>query len=244
MSAAGPPQGARPPGGDRRAAPFRGDSIDALLFDLDGTLTDNYPGITRSILHALDRMGANRPDDAALRRCVGPPLRESFAWLLDTDDAPTIESAIALYRERYADVGWRENVVYDGIADAVAALAGGPVRLFVCTSKPEIFARRIVTLFGLAGHFAGIYGADLAGRLDDKVKLLAHLAASEHVDAERAIMIGDRTHDIRAARMNGARSIGVLWGYGSRDELAGADRLVAAPSELAPALAALAAAPR
>jgi len=202
-----------------------------LLFDLDGTLTDNYPGIARSIAYALERMGAALPDDATLRRCVGPPLRESFKWLLDSDDPPVIEQAIVLYRERYADVGWRENIVYEGIAEALAELASTSP-LYLCTSKPEIFARRIVTLFGLAEHFAGLYGADLAGRLDDKVKLLAHLAGHANVDTGNAIMVGDRSHDIRAARHNGARSIGVLWGYGTRDELAGADAFAAKPAEL------------
>lgn len=209
----------------------------SLLFDLDGTLTDNYPGITRSILYALDRLGGAHPGDAALRRCMGPPLRESFAWLLDSDDGAQIELAIALYRERYADVGWRENVVYDGIAESLAALRAGPARMFLCTSKPAVYARRIVTLFGLAEHFDGIYGADLEGRFDDKVTLFAHIAAAEGIDTDCAIMIGDRTHDIRAARMNGARSVGVLWGYGSRDELAGADAVVTAPSELPATLA-------
>jgi len=212
-----------------------------LLFDLDGTLTDNYPGITRSIVYALDRMGAREPADAALRRCMGPPLRESFAWLLDTADTAQIEQAIAFYRERYAEIGWRENTVYDGVADALATLAGRPGRMFLCTSKPELYARRIVTLFGLAEYLDGIYGADLAGRFDDKVKLLAHLAVTEGFDPERAVMIGDRAHDLRAARMNGAQSVGVLWGFGSREELADADAIVATPSELSPALAALAA---
>ena len=214
---------------------------DAYLFDLDGTLTDNYPGITRSILYALERMGSEMPGEEALRRCVGPPLRESFAWLLDTGDSERIERAIALYRERYADVGWRENVVYDGVADTIAELAGGPTRLFLCTSKPEVYARRIVTLFGLAPHLTGVYGADLGGRFDDKVKLLAHLAAAESIDPERAIMIGDRSQDIRAAKLNGARSIGVLWGYGSREELEGADAIVATPAALPAALSSVAA---
>jgi phosphoglycolate phosphatase len=184
-------------------------------------------------------MGIDPPSAEALRRCVGPPLRESFAWILDTDDALAIEQAIAHYRERYSGLGWRENVVYDGIADTIAAMAAGPQRLFVCTSKPEVYARRIVTLFGLAEHFRGIYGTDLAGQLDDKAKLLAHLVASERLDPAHVAMIGDRAHDVRAARMNGSRAIGVLWGYGSREELAGADAIVTAPPELPAALATL-----
>lgn len=207
-----------------------------LLFDLDGTLTDNYPGIARSIAYALDAMGVAVPSAETLRRCVGPPLRESFAWLLDTGDRDAIERAIALYRERYGDVGWRENVVYDGIPEAVESLAAR-MRVYVCTSKPSIFATRIVTLFGLLPYVTRVYGADLEGTFDDKAKLLAHAARSEAFDPEGAILVGDRTHDVRAARLNGARSIGVLWGYGSKEELAGADALVAAPADLAGAIA-------
>jgi phosphoglycolate phosphatase len=211
----------------------------ALLLDLDGTLTDNYLGIARSISHALGCLDVAAPDAATLRRCVGPPLRESFRWLLDTDDPELVERAIMFYRERFADVGWRENIVYEGIPEALAACAAMDRPMFLCTSKPEVFARRIATLFGLTEHLRGIYGADLAGTLDDKVKLFAHVAVRERIDPAGAIMIGDRSHDIRAARMNGARAIGVLWGYGSREELAGAAVVVGSPGELVPAITAL-----
>jgi phosphoglycolate phosphatase len=211
-------------------------SAGILLFDLDGTLTDNYLGIARSIRYALEELGVDAPDEATLRRCVGPPLRTSFAALLDTGDPDAIEQAIALYRERYADLGWRENVVYDGIPEALATLAAASRPMYLCTSKPEIYARRIVTLFGLSEYLAGVYGADLAGRHDDKAVLLAHLASTEKIDASRAVMVGDRSHDIRAARANGARAVGVLWGYGSADELAGADAIVRSPADLPGAL--------
>ena len=208
-----------------------------LLLDLDGTLTDNFPGISRCIAYALDRLGVGPPAPYDLRRCVGPPLRESFAWLLDSDDPAAIEAAIALYRERYAEVGWRENVVYDGVGETLERLASQGTRMFLCTSKPEVFARRIVTLFGLSPHLAAVYGADLAGTLDDKAKLVAHLARAESIDPDNAVMIGDRAHDVRAARMNGARSIGVLWGYGTREELAGADAFVEHAAALPGAIA-------
>ena len=109
----------------------------------------------------------------------------------------------------------------------------------MCTSKPEIFARRIVTLFGLSAYVRRVYGANLDGALDDKVKLFAHAARTEGFDPEEAILIGDRSHDVRAARMNGARAIGVLWGYGSREELAQAHAIVASPADLEPAIAGL-----
>jgi phosphoglycolate phosphatase len=212
-----------------------------LLVDLDGTLTDNFAGISRSICHALAGMGANVPDLQQLRSCVGPPLRVSFARLLATTDAARIEHAIALYRERYGELGWAENVVYDGIAELLQELESGGHRLFLCTSKPQPFAERIVERFGIAPRLAGVYGADLGGALDDKAQLVAHLLAREALDGADCVMIGDREHDVRAAKENRVGAIGVLWGYGSRAELAaaGADAIVDAPSHVPAALAAL-----
>jgi phosphoglycolate phosphatase len=203
-----------------------------LLFDLDGTLSDNYEGIGNSIRHALARLGVPDPGDAVLKRCVGPPLRESFARLTGRDDAATIEAAIDAYRERYQVLGWQENVAYPGVGAALEALAGAGLRLFVCTSKPERFATRIVRHFGFDAYVERVYGADLAGTLDDKRRLLAHLIAHERLDAAACIMVGDRIHDVRAAHANGARAIGVLWGYGDAGELAAAERLLAHPGEL------------
>ena len=204
-----------------------------LLLDLDGTLSDNYVGISASIRHALARLGARDPGDEALRRCVGPPLRETFARLIERADAARIELAIDAYRERYRELGWQENVAYPGIGAALETLARNGTRMFVCTSKPEVFAQRIVAHFGFDAYFERVYGADLAGAFDDKRKLLAYLVASEALAPSGCIMVGDRHHDIRAAHANGTRAVGVLWGYGSADELAAADRLLAHPSELA-----------
>ena len=150
-----------------------------LLFDLDGTLTDNYAGIAASIRHALARLAAPAPDDAELRQYVGPPLRATFATLLATDEREVVERAIAHYRERFADVGWRENTAYPGIDEALTRLRAAGARLFVCTAKPQVYAERIVAHFGFDAHFAAVYGADLAGRYDDKAELLAHLLARE-----------------------------------------------------------------
>lgn len=209
-----------------------------LLVDLDGTLTDNFTGIARSIRHALAALGAPEPADEALRGCVGPPLRGSLARLLATDDAALVERAIGHYRERYAAIGWEENVVYAGMAEALAEFAATGAMLYLCTSKPQPFAERIVARFGFRPHLAGVYGADLAGTLDDKATLVAHLVACERLAACNCVMIGDCEHDVRAARANGVRAVGVLWGYGSRAELerAGADAIVAAPGEIRAAL--------
>jgi phosphoglycolate phosphatase len=212
-----------------------------VLLDLDGTLTDPRAGIVRSIRHALYRLARPCPPDDALAARIGPPLRETFATLLATADSARIEDAMRLYRERFAAVGLFENEVYDGVPAMLDGLRRDGGRLFVATAKPAVFAERIVRHFALDHHFAGVYGPDLDGRLDDKADLLAHLLAAERLDPTRAIMVGDRAGDVAAARRNGLRSIGVLWGYGSRDELlrAGADTLCASPTSLPQSLAQL-----
>jgi len=210
-----------------------------LLFDLDGTLTDNFEGIANCIRYALTRMDVPHPSAEALRACVGPPLRQTLPRLIGNSDAATTERALALYRERYSELGWRENAVYHGVTDMLATASRGGARVFLCTTKPQHFAEQIVAHFGLAAFFNGVYGTSLDGRFDDKADLLAHLLASESLAGERCLMIGDRMHDIRAARRNGVRSLGVLWGYGSREELveAGAEALIAAPVEFSRGLA-------
>ena len=203
-----------------------------FLFDLDGTLTDNYAGISASIRHALARLAAPVPDDSDMRRYVGPPLRDTFARLLATDDRDVVERAIGHYRERFSTTGWKENAAYPGIEDALARVRAAGARLYVCTAKPRVYAERIVAHFGFDAHFEAVYGADLDGRYDDKATLVAHMVEQERIDPRTAVMIGDREHDIRAARANGLRAVAVLWGYGSASELAGADAIVATPAEL------------
>jgi phosphoglycolate phosphatase len=206
----------------------------AVLLDLDGTLTDPRPGIVGCIRYALQRLARPCPPDDALAACIGPPLRGTFGSLLGTTDTVLIERAMAFYRERVADVGLYENEVYPGIPAALDALGGVGGRLFVATSKPAVFADRIVRHFALAHHFGGVYGPELDGRLDDKRELVRHLLARERLDVGDTVMVGDREGDVVAARANGVRSIGVLWGYGSRAELleAGADAVCAEPAEL------------
>jgi phosphoglycolate phosphatase len=214
--------------------------MSALLFDLDGTLTDPRPGFVRSVRHALDRLAAACPTDDVLASFIGPPLRGTFATLLQTADGALIERAMALYRERYAAVGLLENAVYHGVPEMLEAVRGHASPLFVATAKPREYAERIVKHFGLDRHFARIYGADLGGRFDDKADLLAHLLAEEGVRPDGAVMVGDRGSDMIAARANGVRAIGILWGYGSEAELveAGAARLCSTPAQLARCLAA------
>jgi len=208
----------------------------AICFDLDGTLTDPKLGITNCIRHALERLDREAPPADDLTWCIGPPLLESFATLLgDRDEA---EQALALYRERFSTVGLYENAVYPGIPDVLAACRQAGYRLVVATSKPTVYARRILDHFGLSRCFEAVCGSELDGTRSDKTELLRWVLAEHDIDAASATMIGDRRHDIIGARNNGMHAIGVTYGYGSRDELtaAEADLIVDCPGELAAAL--------
>jgi phosphoglycolate phosphatase len=145
-----------------------------------------------------------------------------------------VERAIALYRERFADVGLFENRPYDGIVETLEALRARGVRLLVATSKPTVYATRIVERFSLAGHFQAVHGCELDGTREDKRDLLAHVIPRHGVDARHAVMIGDRGADMRAARHHGLNALGALWGYGTGDELreAGAHALCASPADI------------
>jgi len=206
----------------------------AVLFDLDGTLTDPREGITRSIAYALERMGMRPPPLDELTFAIGPPLRASFARLLGRDDGTAVEEAIRLYRERFADVGLFENEPYEGIAEVLATVRRSGAAMIVCTSKPLVYARRIVEHFGLHAHFDAVHGCELDGTREDKRDLMEYLLPLHGLAPSEAAMVGDRGADMRAARHHGLHAIGALWGYGSADELRefGADVLCDAPRDL------------
>jgi phosphoglycolate phosphatase len=206
--------------------------MNTIFFDLDGTLTDPKPGITGSIQYALQKLDLPVPSQDELTWCIGPPLRASFVTLLGAENLA--DRAVALYRERFADVGLYENSVYPDIEHILAALRQSPRRLFVATSKPRIFAERIIDHFGLTSHFEYVFGSELDGTRVNKSELLAYAIETTGVDPQHALMIGDRSHDIVGAKNNGMRGIGVLYGYGSREELieAGASHLCATPRAL------------
>lgn len=207
-----------------------------VLFDLDGTLTDPKPGITRSIGYALERMNCSAPDPDSLVWCIGPPLRGSFARLLASDDPQTIEKAIALYRERFSDVGLLENELYEGIPEALNTLKQAGLKLFVATSKPRVYADRIIRHFAIDSLLEAVYGSELDGAYDDKGELISHILRCESIDARKCLMVGDRVHDLLGARSNGMGFVGVLCGYGSAEELKDADALCATPNELVAAI--------
>lgn len=205
-----------------------------LLFDLDGTLTDPRQGILACFKYALQRLQLETPPDPELERFIGPPLKESFAILVGSDDGERVERAVTYYRERFAAQGIFENKVYPGMADALSQLRDRGALLFVATSKPTVFAERIVEHFALGRFFGAVYGSELSGANADKKNLLARVLDAESLAPADTVMIGDRAHDVLGARANGLFPVGVLWGYGSRAELlaAGARWLCAEPRRL------------
>ena len=205
----------------------------AFLFDLDGTLCDSGPGIVLSIRHAMAALGRPLQAGRELNWCVGPPLSESFAKLLETTDKDLVQAALDQYRRRYGSQGVYENELYPGIVDALIAL--GPFApLYVVTSKPTVFAAEIVRHFGIKGLFQGVFGSGLDGSLGDKGELIAEVLKSRGLDAGACAMVGDREHDMAGAAANGVRAVGVLWGYGSEAALrfAGAQAFVRRPLDL------------
>ncbi len=213
----------------------------SVLFDLDGTLTDPRIGITRCIQHALTAFGRVPPAEDELLWCIGPPLQASFARLLATEDPALLNLAITRYRERFATIGLYENTLYPGVPELLTDLRGKGYGTFVATSKPRIYAQRILDHFQVATLFDGIHGSELDGTRVDKGELIAHLLAVEGLNPGDAVMVGDREHDMVGGRMCGLRCLGVTYGYGSEQELrdAGAIRLAGDPAQVLAELEAL-----
>lgn len=208
--------------------------VRAILFDLDGTLTDAKPGILASYDYALARLGRQMPA-GDLSWLIGPPIRECFARLLETEDAALIEEAYALYRERYDRVGKYENRVYEGIPAMLAGLLERGYTLYVATAKAGPLAASILEHFTLDRYFAGIYGAGPDGTHADKADLVRHILQVEGYAGSETILIGDRRYDIAAARANGAQAGAVTYGYGSHAELTEArpDHIFPSPRAIA-----------
>ena len=210
-------------------------TLSNVLFDLDGTLTEPARGITNCYRHALRSLGRPAPPQSDLLKFIGPPMRQNFAAILATDDAELVERAVALYREEFARTGLYENEVYAGVREMLAELRAANLRLFVATSKLTEYSVRVLEHFDLAEFFVSVHGAARDGSLDDKALLVARLLGEEGLDPSESVMVGDREHDVIAARRNGLRCVGVAYGYGSRAELtaAGADFICASPPEVA-----------
>lgn len=207
---------------------------DVILFDLDGTLTDSGIGITNSVKYALGKQGITVNDRRELFRFVGPPLVEAFQRFYGFSPEKALETT-HIYREYYAEKGIFENEVYDGIEKLLKKLSENGKRVIVATSKPELFAKKILDHFSLSKYFEYIAGANMDETRTDKTEVIKYaLEECKITDLSRAVMIGDREHDIFGAKKIGTDSIGVLYGYGSREELenAGATHIAASPDEI------------
>ena len=210
-----------------------------ILFDLDGTLTDPGMGITNSVAHALTHFGITVTNRSDLYRFIGPPLMDSFMEYYGLTEEQAVE-AVRVYREYFADKGWAENTMYSGIESLLADLVAAGKMLLVATSKPQIFAERILVHFGLDKYFTHICGVALqAPRGYSKADVIRDALDRAGVsDLTTVVMVGDRHHDIDGAKAVGISSVGVLYGYGDREEheAAGADAIAESVAELRTAL--------
>ena len=207
--------------------------FDNLFFDLDGTLTDPFEGITRSVEYALGKFGIEVADRRELVDFIGPPLIQSFKTRYGFSQADA-ERCVLYYRERFSTVGLFENAVYDGIPQTLETFRSCGKKLYVATSKPEVFAIRILDKFELTRFFDGVYGASLDSSRLEKADVLAYALSESKAEKPRSIMIGDRRFDVEGGRANGIKTVGVLYGYGDINELkrANADYLAPAPEDI------------
>ena len=205
-----------------------------VLFDLDGTLTDPGEGITNSVVYALKKYGIEVPDKTELYKFIGPPLHESFQVFYGFSKEKALE-AVNYYREYYSKTGIFENKIYDGIKDTLHTLEDSGRILVVATSKPEKFAKQILEHFHLAEYFSFTAGANMDGTRTSKDEVISYaLNSCKITEYSNVVMVGDREHDILGAAKCSIDSIGVLYGYGTQQELrnAGADYLAEYPKDI------------
>lgn len=201
-----------------------------IFFDLDGTLTDSAPGIIHSVQYALKKYGIEAEEND-LRSFIGPPLVHSFQERFGFDHDKALE-AVTYYREYFTAGGMFENSVYPGVEEMLQKLKEDGLVLAVATSKPELFSKQILEHFALTQYFDFIGGAAMDESRATKVEVLSYALQELQVDPAKAVMIGDRENDIEAASLLGTESIGVLYGYGSREELANAGAKVFADTPM------------
>jgi phosphoglycolate phosphatase len=209
-----------------------------VLLDLDGTLIDSYPGILASC-HAVLRALGHKPDDSFdIRRIIGPPLEEIMQILLSSYGDDRVGEGVAIYRKHYGESGFLGSVPYQGIGKSLEKMKQAGLLIYLATSKRAVFANRILDHLKFTAHFDGIYGSGPNGELDHKPEMLSHILSKHSLSPSHGVMVGDRRYDISGAHSVGMRGLGVLWGYGTRDELesAGADQLVESPADLARAV--------
>ncbi len=206
-----------------------------ILFDLDGTLTDPKEGITKCVQYALEYFGIHEPDLEKLVKFIGPPLDVSFSEYYGMSEADA-SIAVDKYRERFSSIGIFENGLYEGIIDMLKALKKSGRCLALATSKPDVFAVRIVEKYGIAPYLDVLAGGKIGGSCnkDDVIAEALDMLGVTDNDKQGVIMVGDRKHDIIGAKKCGIESVGVRFGYAEEGELetAGADYIVSTVEEL------------
>lgn len=205
-----------------------------ILFDLDGTLTDSMLGITKSVQIALQYFGIEEKDRNKLRPFIGPPLTDSFMEFYGMSEEQAL-IALEKYREYFSVKGLYENKLYDGIEPLLRHLKEAGKTLFVATSKPLLYARQILEYFKIADYFDEIVGPEMDGTRNKKIEVMEYVLDKWNLtDRSQAIMVGDRKFDVEPSKELGLEVIGVLYGFGSREELltAGADYLASSVEEV------------
>lgn len=204
--------------------------IENILLDLDGTLIDSSPGIGRAIEYAMEQEGLILPQEA-VTDFIGPPLALSFQKY--TGDPQTVDALIRAFRVYYSQKGVYEHRLYPGVREMLAALSQKR-KLYLATAKPLNFAGRIIEQNGLKRYFSGLYGPDEDDDITGKTQVMVSLVEKEKCDPKKTLMVGDRAHDVLAAAAVGIRTVGVLYGFGTEDELkkAGAVATISTPSAL------------
>ncbi len=201
-----------------------------ILFDLDGTITESAPGIMNSARYALKHFGIEAPTDEKLRKFVGPPLFESFTQMFGIP-VERANEAISTYREYYAVKGIFENEVYEGVPEMLKRLVDGGYTVALATSKPEVYARKILAHFGLDCYFTEICGIPLEDEKMTKAQVIATcIEKLGSPNKSQILMVGDRDYDVKGATQNGIDCMGVLFGYGDREELESAGAVMIAKS--------------
>lgn len=195
----------------------------AILFDMDGTLTESGEGITKCVQYALQKFGIDEPDLKKLEVFVGPPLKEQFMKYAGLNDEEA-EKAVEYYRERYETTGIYENRLYPGVEEMLKELKRKGYRLAVASSKPEYYVKKILDYFQLTDYFTEIVGSELNGARTDKTEVIEEALKRMKMDKhrEQVVMIGDKEHDILGARKAGLDCIAAAYGYGTEQELASA----------------------
>lgn len=205
-----------------------------ILFDLDGTLTDPGLGITNSVMHALKKYNIEVEDRSTLYKFIGPPLTESFETYYGFSEEES-ERAVTYYREYFSEKGLFENTLYPDIEYVLQTLKNQGKTLILATSKPEVYAKQILEYFHLDTYFDFVSGATMDKTRVKKPDIIAYAIEKCNLsDLSKAIMIGDREHDIFGAKSCHMASLGVLYGYGDHHELqkAGANYLAESPKDI------------